>query len=1036
MSIQYPLSSIQQKLHDFHEMYPNDPSYNQTFLYRVTGDFDLQRFKSIYEAVYQRIDIFQVNFAVIGNETTQQLDGNRIYDFTVINAEATETESEFYTRTKKIAEAYANTAIDLQNWPLYKVVLFHFNNEVNYHLISSPHVIADGYSYSQLIDWVDYYYNLPISLDEAKTLIRSEVSSNFFAVDEAVKPASQAFLDSLADVASFELKKMSQPRVAHRQTLSGRHLHFSVKKDQIDRYLAENQFTVNHYFLAMHALFLKKVSGDNQIVIGFPVPNRNKHNKKVFGYYANTLPLVVDFQHIETFQDLLAAVKRLVFILLRNQSANLAELEGVEQKFNHYFTFYHQEFTHHLSHCQFVRVPLERDHILSEYRCSVENRASTYEYALECGHYFDEVDVEGIINHLIELSLANINLPISQFDFLSAQKIDQVYAQINQYQIPPATRSIKEEFEKVVSDCPDKIALVSADSQWSYQELNQRANQIARVLAKHCPSDKYILSLNKNNDMLAVILAVLKLGVCYIPIDPQSPEERTKHILSDLGAVSVIGELDKSLLLPKQRQLTLPDALLLAQVESTENLALSPEVSSAAYMIYTSGSTGKPKGVAITQHNLLSLLQASQQQFDFRQDDVWTFFHSYAFDFSVWEIFACLLSGAKLVLVDSCTARAPKALYKLLAEQKVTVLNQTPTSFKRVIAEDQIQQQPLALRYVIFGGEPLQLSALQDWVCRHALSEIKLINMYGITETTVHVTYHEIQQSDLERSTSVIGQPLNHLEVFVVDQDGHILPPGLVGEILVSGDGVSGGYYNRPHLNKEKFVPGIKANQGAYRSGDLGRINQNGQLEHLGRIDRQVQIRGYRVEIGEVESAILACDLVQECIIDMVNFGDAAPKLTAYLVCESHYHEKQLREHLRHALPPYMVPSLFIAVDAIPTTVNGKSDLQLLKQMVHFEERSIKGQSNTEQALFGIIARITKNYHFSETDNFFDVGVNSIDLPDIHTKVMQTFALEDMPLVDIFANPSVRALASYIDALLPFESNDSNVNGLNLSMAG
>ncbi|MHC5718673.1 MAG: amino acid adenylation domain-containing protein, partial [Nostoc sp.] len=351
--------------------------------------------------------------------------------------------------------------------------------------------------------------------------------------------------------------------------------------------------------------------------------------------------------------------------------------------------------------------------------------------------------------------------------------------------------------------------------------------------------------------------------------------------------------------------------------------------------IYTSGSTGQPKGVLINHSNVVCLFAAVQPWYNFHQQDVWTLFHSYAFDFSVWEIWGALLYGGRLVVVPYCVSRSPERFYELLSKEQVTVLNQTPSAFRQLIQveESANETQNLNLRLVIFGGEALDIQSLQPWFARHGDKLPQLVNMYGITETTVHVTYRPLTVADLQTTGSMIGRPIPDLQVYLLDQNQQLVPIGVPGEMYIGGAGVARGYLC-PKITQERFIVHPFSNQlntRLYKSGDLARYLPNGDIEYLGRIDHQVKLRGFRIEIGEIEAAIHQHLEIKEAVVIIREDIPDDKRLVAYIVSQStEVSVLELRNFLKSKLPSYMIPSAFVILEEIPLTPNGKIDRRAL----------------------------------------------------------------------------------------------------------
>lgn len=496
-------------------------------------------------------------------------------------------------------------------------------------------------------------------------------------------------------------------------------------------------------------------------------------------------------------------------------------------------------------------------------------------------------------------------------------------------------------FESMAKCYPDKTALVFNQEKMSYGELNDKANNIAAYLLGREVTSRCIgIFIEPSFEMIIGIVGILKAGFAYLPIDVNNADARVAYIINDaepgmiLTAVRHLARLcfyaEQAIFCFDRDQDTLLPLSWHAKVDI--------QAKQWAYIIYTSGSTGEPKGVPITHDSVIHLFQASDTLFDFSHNDVWSCFHSMAFDFSVWEIWGALLKGGTLVLVPYAISRNSPRFYELLVREKVTVLNQTPTAFRLLMQADDFMSDELpalSLRYVIFGGEMLNVLSLRPWLMKYGFQCPELINMYGITETTVHVTFHRIQPSDLESGSSPIGLPLPGVKVYLFDELGNPVKDQEVGEMYIAGPGVAGGYLNRPALTEQKFIANAASHQLSatlYRSGDLAYQMSNGELYYLGRIDNQVQVRGYRIELGEIEAAMRALNFVKDAIATTFRQGTDDLKIVVVYQVKGpeKIEHKTIRQLLKKYLPDYMLPDFSESVAVFPMNKNGKLDLQQL----------------------------------------------------------------------------------------------------------
>jgi amino acid adenylation domain-containing protein len=519
-------------------------------------------------------------------------------------------------------------------------------------------------------------------------------------------------------------------------------------------------------------------------------------------------------------------------------------------------------------------------------------------------------------------------------------------------------------------------------------------------------------------------VGILKAGAAYVPLDPVYPLQRRQAMLDDSGAQVVVAARD-SAEFPAAITVTVED--LGHAPESDADVPETAAPDDLAYVIYTSGSTGRPKGVMVTHRNVLRLFESTRRWFDFNESDVWSLFHSYSFDFSVWEIWGALLHGGAIVVVPQSVSRSPDDFYRLLAETGVTVLSQTPSAFRQLLwAEEKLEKPaPLAVRWIVFGGEALDLPSLRPWFDRHA-ERGRLVNMYGITETTVHVTFREIRVEDTRPGTaSLIGEPIPDLSLYVLDEHRELLPIGVPGELYVGGAGLARGYLNMPELTAQRFIPNPFVDEPdarLYRTGDLVRRRSDGDIEYLGRIDNQVQIRGFRVELGEVESVLSAQSGVQQAVVVARNFGDGDARLAAYVITSDALLDvERLRRSVQRELPDYMMPAAFVLLDRLPLTPNGKIDYAALPDAIVARTESaaafVAPRTIVEQKVAAIWSEVLGMDKVGALDNFFDLGGHSLLGTRVASRLADEFGI-DFPLKLFFEAPTVEAVAERVSQML------------------
>jgi len=513
---------------------------------------------------------------------------------------------------------------------------------------------------------------------------------------------------------------------------------------------------------------------------------------------------------------------------------------------------------------------------------------------------------------------------------------------------PHAPPHLTRLFAASVTAVPDKTAVHADGVDTTYRELDGWGTAVARLLRHRGvrPGDRVIWRMHPGAEAIAALLGILKAGAVYVPLDRRNPPARNELVIADCGATAFVGD-------DEENPLGVPLTVSTADVVSVRDRPMPetplPEYGAddLAYIIYTSGTTGRPKGVPVRHESVVALLRGVEELFDFTTQDRWLLFHSLAFDFSVWEIWGALSTGAALVVIPHWTARSPQESRRFIRDQAISVLNQTPTAFT-VLAENAIQAGEgfPDLRYVVFGGEKLVPSALGPWVKEFGLERPRLVNMYGITETTVHATFHEIGADDLDGDRSNIGRPLPGFGVLVLDDDDEPAPPGGTGELCLCGPQLTDGYLGLPELNAERFPVLADPESGLlrpfYRSGDLVSAGPDGDLYYQGRKDLQIKLRGYRIELSEIEAVVRRHPGVSDAAVVAREFKENDVRLLCVYVARSGHAPSapELRDHVGALLPSYMRPARYQEVSDLPRTVNGKVDRAAVASLTRSERQS------------------------------------------------------------------------------------------------
>ncbi|MEV8057108.1 amino acid adenylation domain-containing protein [Streptomyces antimycoticus] len=805
---------------------------------------------------------------------------------------------------------------------------------------------------------------------------------------------------------------------------------------------------------AFHGL-LSRYSGSTDIPVGTVVSGRGRPELQgMVGYGINSLVLRGRWQDDPSFADLLSRTRDTVLAAFDHQGVPFARLLDAIQPerdlsrtplFDVALTM-HGERTTAFDLPGVRAEPFAAVGSSAKFDLDLQVREGAdgvlhghLEYAVAL---FDRATAERMTADLVRFLDAAVTTPrtkVAQLSFLGDADLALLTA--GAVRTEDAATTVHQAFEEQVRRTPDAVALRYGGEELTYAELNTRANRVAHHLRGLGMGPEALVGvcLEPGIDLVPALLGVMKSGGTYLPLDPAQPTDRLAYMLADAGAGVI---LTQSLHEDTVRRIHSGTVLVLDREQDLlggqpshdpEPLA---EPGNLIYVIYTSGSTGRPKGVCLTHANVLRLFTVTENRLAFSSSDVWSLSHSYAFDVSVWEMWGALLYGGSLVVAPSDTARDPDSLLDLLVEQGVTVLSRTPSGFRALVgaaADGDPRIGRLALRAVVFAGEKLETADLRPWADRLGLDSPLLVNMYGITETTVHTTYHEVTWRDLEPDVgNPVGVPLDDLAVHILDARGNPAPIGVPGEIHIAGLGVARGYLGRPGLTAERFVPdpfGAPGNR-LYRSGDIARRLADGTLEFIGRADHQVKIRGYRVELGEVGAALTAHDGVRAAVVLLREDTPGDKRLVAYVVpsAESAPDSGELRAALARNLPEYMIPQAYVTLDSLPLTVNGKLDTKALPAPEPASARSsgevyVAPRTAMEDGVAAIWREVLGLDLVGVHDSFFDLGGHSLRAINLVGRLRE--AGHDVTVRDILEHRTVALLCEQLADRAPVVSTAS-----------
>ncbi|MGW1658180.1 amino acid adenylation domain-containing protein, partial [Streptomyces atratus] len=1055
-----PLTAGQSGVWFAQRLDPENPIYNIAEYVDIPGPVDTELFESALRHVVKETQALCVSFAEEAGQPWQTIGAAPAWDFPVIDVSGSEDPQ---ATAEAWMRAEARTPVDPATGPLFAFALLKLGPERFWWYQRYHHVVMDGHGVA---------------------LVAQRAAEVYTALCAGQTPGDSPFgplRDLLAEEREYHDSGTRDRDRDHWTGLFGDRPEPAVLADgrpQVPRGLARQSATLPlgvaeglrtvareaggswpAVVIAAVATYLHRLTGSEEVVLGLPVSARTgRRARQVPGMVSNVLPLRITVSPRTTVAELVRHVSHRMHQVLRHQRYRYEDLRqdlgllGGQQRLlgpqvNIVMFDYGLDFAGRRGRvynlaggpADDLGIVVDARDGLSELRIDLDVNPDLYDSDQLAAHH------RRLRNFLEHFATADVHRPTGLLDATTPAERERVLALGS----PGLSRSsgaagtsrvgvtLPDLFASQAAVTPQAVAVVFEGTEVTYAELDARANRLARLLIDRGvgPEDFVALALPRSVELVVALLAVLKAGAAYLPVDPQYPAERIAYMLADARPALLL--TDTGIRLDGlAADGTLPPRLDIDAREIQEALAGFPAgdltrsgeaagagPDNAAYVIYTSGSTGRPKGVVVPHRNVVRLFDETEHWFGFGADDVWTLFHSYAFDFSVWEIWGPLLHGGRLVVVPHSAGRSPEEFLTLLAEQRVTVLNQTPSAFYQLMQADQERPRTgadLRLRRVIFGGEALEPWRLADWYRRHPEDAPVLVNMYGITETTVHVTHFALDEScTAVGSGSIVGEAIPDLRLYVLDAGLRPVPPGVVGELYVAGAGLARGYLNRPGLTAGRFVACPFGEPGArmYRTGDLGRWTADGTLEYLGRADDQVKIRGFRIELGEIENVLQAHPDVARVAVVVREDRPGDKRLVAYAVPGRNGPAAltSLRAHAIEALPDYMVPAAFVTLDVLPLTPNGKLDRKALPAP-DFTEVSTGRAPRTpqEEILCGLFAEILGLPALGIDDSFFELGGHSLLATRLVGRVRSAFGAE-LPIRALFEAPTVAELVSRLD---------------------
>ncbi|MBN2536084.1 MAG: amino acid adenylation domain-containing protein [Spirochaetales bacterium] len=1037
----YPLSPGQKRIWILHSLEKDSCIYNIPFCFSGKGKLDTDALNKAYASVVRRHESLRTVFHYRNGTPYQTILDDPGYAVAIADGCNEKDKSEWLRFT---VEKECRKSFDLETGPLSRILVIQYGQDEYLIVITMHHIISDGRSFELFISELSAFYNalcrnekpdvspLPIQYKDYTAWQHKLMST------DALKQQKEFWLTTLSGELTPVTLPPDFPRPAI-QTYNGALLHYAID-DCIYRMLkasaVQNRTTLYSLLTTIVMVLLYRYTGQRDITIGVPVSGRNHILlEKQIGIYINTLVLRRELNGDRSFRENLKLVRETITRAFSNQDypfdllvddLNVMRDTSRPPLFN-VMVVLHKTRIHHL----------DLEGLASRNVMFEMNAVTTSKFDIT--FHFYETDemlclaleyntdlylpsrIHRLVNHMSELAQSidrNPGQNIDSINFLAHTEKESILQFSENLDADyPVNDTLVGLFEKQVKKNPHKTALRWDNKEMSYEELNRKANCLAGLL-RSCGIRRervVALLLERSPEIVIAILGVIKAGGAYLPVSCDFPDDRINYMLKDSNAgCLLIGKDVRKNLRFTNKIITMDESLY--RNFPTENPKPVNKPHDLAYIIYTSGTTGTPKGVMIEHRNVVRLLFNSKFPYHFDRDDVWTLFHSYCFDVSVWEMYGALLYGGTLVIVPRQATLDPGEYITLLYEHKVTVLNQTPSVFYALAEHALMPGKPeLNFKYIIFAGEKLDPCKLAGW--HKAYPSTRLFNMYGITEVTVHTTFKEIGNNEIEKNISNIGKAIPTSSVYILDKNRNLLPPGISGELYVGGAGVARGYLHLEQLTKERFIKNpFREGDILYRSGDYAKFLENGDIEYETRKDHQVQIRGFRVELGDIETHLRNIPGIKDAIVLNNTDERGQSSLCAYLVTRRKFTADELKQLLLKAVPHYMIPDKFVMIKKIPVTPNGKIDKKALKACTDYARPSRQYgevQDEIEEKLFTIWKRLLQREDFGVHDSFFDLGGNSLLLIHLHSEI-EKLSHSLLRVVDIFTYPSISDIAGLI----------------------
>ncbi|PFJ19175.1 non-ribosomal peptide synthetase [Bacillus cereus] len=1035
-----------------HQMELEKGMNNEPIIIKLKGNLQIETFRKALTFVVQSHPALRAIFIKKDEKIKQLIQKNMDFDMPIKDLTAFKS-TEQKSILKKFLESIVNEKFSLEEGPLFKFHIIKLSEDKFILHLIFHHIIYDGWSLGVFIRQLSNTYcellqeNTSLVLESPyKSLVECEEGF----IDSAIYREGSAYwkhyLQGELPPTEFptDFNKMNEQRY------TDKNISKNINSDifyQIQCFAKKNNISIYRVMLSTYCTLLHQMTNAEEIIVGIPINTRpHTEERNTFGYFVNTVPIRITLEKGETFKGILNKVNKSIHLAIKYKHNSYSHIvkDLNLNKHTHHNMIYSTAFNTMkipelkipdiestvLTDCKRVN-PFNMTWRIMRYEGETENKIEVdYNSAL----YKPEsiIDLVERFIYLLQKLMKNVNEPIHSLDLL-LKKDHRLYKDINSNTLTyPNSKTIDQLIDLQALKSPNQIAISMGDKSITYYELQQRSNQIANYLRENNikKGQRVSITMVREIDTIVWILGILKSGGVYVPIDPKFPEKRIEYILRDSESQIIITKKE-------YRGVIENFAIHTIYLEdfhysnSIENIAYTHTIEDAAYIIYTSGSTGLPKGVVVPHKGVINLSYSLMNKFNLDKNDVFLQFATIIFDASIMEIFPILLCGGRMHLISEIEKRSAEEFINVIKKNGITYVL-LPTAFFKLIADmpKEMLFKLNSLKYIFVGGETLPAESVRKWQSKIGV-KIPILNAYGPTEATVCTTIYEVKQEiQKEISNIPIGKPIANSKVFVVSPFNTLCPSGVVGELFIGGDGVAKGYINQEKKTEEAFLSFIKSNnynKKIYRTGDLVRLLPNGNLEFIGRKDNQVKLRGYRIELDEIEGTFFKHPEVKDAVV-LTYQND---KIVSFYVSKDNTDIKQedLKTFLSESLPDFMIPNYLFHLKTFPLSPSGKIDREKLELQIPSLLENMKNQyippiSETEKRLVKTWSEILNlgKYRISRDDDFFKLGGHSLIAVQVLNQIQKEFHLK-IEIRDIFKHTTIASLSAYINKLLEV-SND------------